>query len=211
LRAGVKFELGVNAMASHVLALKPDHVILATGAEMVAPRWLPREARDMVGDLRSAILDVLPLKNKQPGTAVLYDMDLSEGTYAAAELLHQKFERVVIVTTRDAIADDTSMVTHQGINRRLSAKGIEVKLLSQPLWNDVVENGDLEIVQVYTGVKTVIEDVAFFAYSTPRAPDITLAAPLRAAGIDVRLIGDCAAPRTVMAATAEGHAAGHAV
>jgi hypothetical protein len=83
--------------------------------------------------------------------------------------------------------------------------------LSEPQWNDDVENGNLEIVQVYTREKTIIRNVAFFAYSTPRSPDIALVAPLRAAGIDVRLIGDCLSPRNVMAATAEGHAAGHAV
>jgi hypothetical protein len=34
---------------------------------------------------------------------------------------------------------------------------------------------------------------------------------LRAAGIETRLIGDCVMARNIMAATAEGHAAGHAV
>ena len=210
-RAGVTFVLGVTATVSDVLARKPDSVILATGADMVAPRWLPTQAREFITDLRTAMPGVLHLTEKQPGAAIVYDMDLSEGTYASAERLQQIFERVVIVTARDAIADETSMVTHQGINRRLSAKGIEVMLLSQPRWSDAFENGNLEIVQVYTGEKTVIRNIAFFAYSTPRAPNITLAAPLRAAGIDVTLIGDCLAPRTVMAATAEGHAAGHAV
>ena len=210
-RAGVTFVLGVTTTVSDVLARKPDSVILATGADMVAPRWLPTQAREFITDLRTAMPGVLHLTEKQPGAAIVYDMDLSEGTYASAERLQQIFERVVIVTARDAIADETSMVTHQGINRRLSAKGIEVMLLSQPRWSDAFENGDLEIVQVYTGEKTVIRNIAFFAYSTPRAPNITLAAPLRAAGIDVTLIGDCLAPRTVMAATAEGHAAGHAV
>jgi hypothetical protein len=50
-------------------------------------------------------------------------------------------------------------------------------------------------VQVYTRDKTVIRGVAFFAYATPRAPDISLVAPLRAA----------------MVATSEGHVAGHGV
>lgn len=211
LRAGVTFELGATATSADVLALKPDHVILATGADMVAPRWLPPAAREVVTDLRTAMQNLLHVKTRQPGMAVLYDMDLSEGTYASAERLHQLFSNVVIVTSRDAIADETSMVTHQGINRRLSAKGIAIRLLSQPVWNDAFENGELEITHVYTSEKTVIRDVAFFVYSTPRAPAIALAAPLREAGIDVRLIGDCLAPRTVMAATAEGHAAGHAV
>ena len=164
-RAGVQFELGQDARVNDILALKPDNVILATGATMVAPRWLPREAREIVADLRSAVQGVLHLMHKQPGAAIIYDMDLSEGTYASAEKLQQRFERVIIVTARDAIADETSMVTHQGINRRLSAKGIDVMLLSQPLWSDAFENGELEIAHVYTGQKTVIRNVAFFAYS----------------------------------------------
>ena len=157
-------------------------VTSSPSADMVPPRWLPPAAREIVTDLRTAMQILLPVKSRQPGTAVIFDMDLSEGTYASAERLHQLFSRVVIVTSRDAIADETSMVTHQGINRRLSAKGIEVKLLSQLVWSDAFENGDLEVAHVYTGEKAVIRDVAFFAYSTPRAPAISLAAPLREAG-----------------------------
>ncbi len=210
-RAGVQFELGVVASIESVLALKPDTVILATGAAMVAPRWLPLHTQEMICDLRTAMHSVLHFKQRQTGTAVIYDMDQSEGTYACAERLQQLFERVVIVTPRDAIAGETAMVTHQGINRRLSAAGIEVMTLCEPHWSDDFENGNLQIAQVYSGEKTTIPNVAFFAWATPRAPDITLAAPLRAAGLEVRLIGDCLAPRHVMAATAEGHAAGHAV
>ena len=210
-RAGVKFELGTVTTAENILARRPDTVILATGADMVAPRWLPADAHELVKDLRAAMQDVLHIRQKQPGAAVIYDMDQSEGTYASAEYLRQIFERVVIVTPRDAIAEETSMVTHQGINRRLSAQGIEVMTLCEPRWSDTFESGTLEISQVYTGKKTVINNVVFFAYATPRAPRIALLAPLRAAGIDVRLIGDCMTPRNVMAATSEGHAAGHAV
>lgn len=211
LRAGVTFALGSMATFESIAACNPDVVILATGANMVAPRWLPPEALDLVKDLRAAMQDVLHLRLRQPGTAVLYDMDQSEGTYASAEFLQRIFERVIIVTPRDAIAEETSMVTHQGINRRLSAKGIEVMTLCEPRWSDSFEQGMLDIEQVYTGARASISNVVFFAYATPRAPDIALAAPLRAAGLDVRLIGDCQSPRTVMAATSEGHAAGHAV
>ena len=44
LRAGARFELGVCATTADILALQPDAVILATGANMVAPRWLPSES-----------------------------------------------------------------------------------------------------------------------------------------------------------------------
>ncbi|MBI3052611.1 MAG: FAD-dependent oxidoreductase, partial [Betaproteobacteria bacterium] len=90
LRAGVRFELGVTAAASDVIALKPDVVVLASGARMLAPGWLPREIRDagIVPDLRGAMSALLgrstQLSAHQPGTAVIFDMDHTEGTYAAA-------------------------------------------------------------------------------------------------------------------------------
>jgi hypothetical protein len=38
-----------------------------------------------------------------------------------------------------------------------------------------------------------------------------LVEPLRAAGITARLVGDCAGPRGLLAATASGHAAGNEI
>jgi hypothetical protein len=63
-------------------------------------------------------------------------------------------------------------------------------------------------VSVYGSAPRSIEDVAFFAYSTPRTPNDEMAAPLRAAGIEVHCVGDCKAARGVLEATAEGHAVG---
>ena len=56
-----------------------------------------------------------------------------------------------------------------------------------------------------------IENVAFFAYSTPRQPNDELALPLKAKGLEVHLIGDCKAARNILAATTEGDAIGHAL
>ena len=217
LRAGARFELGVTAAAADVIALKPDVVVLASGARMIAPSWLPREIRDagIVPDLRGAMLALLgrrtQLSAHQPGTAVIFDMDHTEGTYAAAELLHALFDRVVLITPRESFAQDTALVTRQGIVRRIHEKSIETIVFAEPRWSGRFEDGVLEYANVYTGKAGVIEDVAFLAYSTPRAPDDALAAPLRAAGIDVRLVGDCVTARGILAATAEGHAAGNAV
>jgi dimethylglycine catabolism A len=105
LRAKARFELGVTASVDDVLQLAPDVVVLASGANMVAPRWLRREASSAVADLRTAMAGVSHIVRRQRGAAVIYDMDQSEGTYASAERLHQLFDRVVIVTPRDAIAE----------------------------------------------------------------------------------------------------------
>jgi dimethylglycine catabolism A len=212
-RAGAELRLGVTADSDAVLRCEPDLVILATGATMLPPAWLPPEVREagLVPDLREAMAGLLRVTARQPGAAVIFDMDHSEGTYAAAERLRALFERVVIVTPRNSIADDMSLVTRQGVHRRLALAHIETWFLSEPVWTHAFEEeGALEIRHLYTGEVCRVEGVALLAYSTPRARDDGLAAELRAHGIEVRAVGDCWSPRDLLAATADGHAAGNA-
>lgn len=213
MRAGAKLELGTNASVADILALRPDAVVLAAGSTMIAPSWLPDTVRadGLVPDLRDAMSSLLSYTGRQRGTAVLFDMDHTEGTYASAELLRARFERVVIVTPRDSIAQDTALVTRQGILRRMSEQRIEIVALGEPHWSERCEAGELECENVYTRARTVIHDVALITYSTPRRPDDAFAQPLRKAGIKVHVIGDCRAPRAILAATAEGHATGNAL
>ena len=210
-RAGVKLELGVRAGVEDVLGLAPDTVLVATGSTPVWPRMLPAELRaeGFILDVRALMADLATLKEPQGGTAVLFDMDHSEGTYASAEVLRRLFDRVVIVTPRDRIAEDTPLVSRLGILRRMSRLGIESLPLHEPGANSRFEDGVFVARHVYTGAELEIPEVAMFTYSTPRRADDALAAPLRAAGLHVRLVGDAWAPRTVSSATADGHAAGH--
>ena len=212
-RAGVALRLGTQVDADTVLACRPDVVILATGATMLAPSWLPVEVRaaGWVPDLRDAMAGLIGVTAPQPGAAVIFDMDHTEGTYAAAERLQTLFDRVVIITPRNSLADDMSLVARQGVHRRLYRKKIETVFLSEPVWSDAVEDGVLEYRHVYTGETGMIEDLAFLAWSMPRARNDDLAAPLRARGIEVRAVGDCWSPRDMLAATADGHAAGNAI
>ena len=210
-RAGARFELGVAADAAAVLALRPDAVILATGAAMLAPAWLPAEAQALVPDLEAAVAALAARARRQPGTAVLFDMDHGEGVYAAAEFLRARFDRVVIVTPRDTVATEVPLVTRQGILRRLHAQGIAVLPLALPEWGDGIETGALGWRSVFGGEGGVIADVALLTYATPRAPADALAAPLRAAGVALLRAGDCARPAGLLHATASGHAAGNEV
>ena len=210
-RAGVRLELGLRAGIEDVLAPAPDVVVLATGSSLSWPRALPAAWRDdgLIPDLRALMPDLLPLTERQGGTAVLFDMDHTEGTYASAQVLKRLFDRVVILTPRDRIAEDTPLVTRLGILRRLSTLGIEIMPLCEPAATSSLEEGIVFARNVYTGSETEIGDVMLLTYSTPRTPDDALAAPLRDKGVEVHLIGDCYAPRTVMSATSEGHAKGH--
>ena len=212
-RAGVRLELGIDAGLDEIAAIKPDVVVLATGGTMVPPLWLPEDvaAEGLVPDLRTAMAGLVGVNARQPGAAVIFDMDHSEGTYASAERLSMIFERVVLITPRNSLADDTALVTRQGILRRLSRRRIETVFLSEPCWSDAFEEGVLEYRHIYTGDISSIPDVALLAYSTPRARNDALAAPLARAGFDVRPVGDCLSPRDLLAATADGHSVGNAV
>ena len=209
-KAGAQLELGVTAGPLDVLALRPDAVVLATGSTMLPPTRLAA-GKQNVPDLRSALPDLLRDLRRRSGTAVIFDMDHTEGTYAAAELLRKLYGRVVVMTPREAIAQRVSLVTRQGVQRRFHEQHIETLVFTEPRWEQSFADGKLDYVSVFGHDSGTIEDVAFFAWSTPRAPDDALAAPLRAAGVEVRLVGDCCAPGGLLSATADGHAAGNAI
>ena len=212
-RAGARFELGVTAGIDEILALRPDAVVLATGAAMLPPAWLPPEAAaaGLVPDLHAAVALLAARTARQTGTAVLFDMDHTEGTYAAAEFLRARFDRTVIVTPRDTIATEVALVTRQGILRRMSEQGIETIALSVPVWDEGIETGRLGWRNVFGIGAGIIPDVALLTYATPRVPATALLAPLRAAGIEPWLVGDCAGPHGLLSATATGHAAGNGI
>lgn len=209
-KAGVRIELGVKASLSKILSDEPDTVILATGGSMHRPEWLPQEYIEagVVQDLQQAMEDVIRLQSKQPGTAVVYDMDHTEATYAAVELLAHRFEKVVLITPRALIAQEESIVTRQGIVRRLSLLRVEMIQLSEPLLTERFEDGVLEYEHVYTKDRHFIENIAFLSYSTPRSPNVDLVEPLKERGVELFLVGDCRVNRGLMGATADGHKAG---
>jgi hypothetical protein len=136
-------------------------------------------------------------------------VDYREGTYAAAEYLRDRFERVVVLSPRETIAEEAVLVARQRIHRRFFERGIEVKTWVDPVWSEHFENtGCLQYRSVFGGPLQDIENVAFFAYASPRRPDDTLLGPLQAAGLTLSRVGDCKSARDALAATAEGHEAG---
>ena len=212
-RAGVRYEYGVTATGADIQSLNPDCVVLATGGAQDWPAMLPADWRDdgIVPDLRTAsemLLDGFP---RQPGTALIFDADHTAGTYAAAELMTRIFDKVTIATPRPNIAADEALVVTQGIDRRMAMLDVEIIPLVEPSGDSALIDGVVTLRNVYSGRLRDVADVALFTYSTPRVPNDALAEPLRKAGIDVRLVGDCFAPRYLLMATAEGHAAGNAI
>lgn len=212
-KAGVRIELGVQADLQTILATRPDAVILATGGTMHVPEWIPYDmaAEGLIPNLYDAIQEVAQHSGRQPGTAVVYDMDHTDGTYAAVELLADRFERVVLITPRAGVAQDESLVSRQGIQRRLAMRRITVLTLTEPLWSDRFEDGILEYENVYNKDRGEITDVSLITYSTPRAANEQLLQPLKDLGLEVYAVGNCRVDRGIMGATRDGHIVGNRV
>jgi len=208
-RHGAHLHLGERADLDAILALEPDAVILATGSTPAWPEFLPDEWREegLIPDLREAVHQLSAYPGMNPGTAVIWDEDHGAFTYDAAEFLLERFERVAILTSRERIASDESLVARQGAYQRLYAKGALILTSVRPLPAPRIEEGELAYANIFSGAAETLRDVSFLTYATPRLPDDALAAPLRSRGIDVQLIGDCKAPRIVLTATAEGYRA----
>ena len=211
---GVELILNRRATLSSIANLRPDVVVLATGSTMVWPSEFPADLQHsgFIKDLREAVMEVQRYTQQQQGTAVLFDMDHTDGTYAGAERLRDIFSEVVVVTPRQAIAEEVALTSRQRILRRFQDRRIRYECLSVPEWTpEFEESGRLQINHVYGGDPKYIDDVALLTYSTPRTPDSELEAPLKEMGITVHRIGDCKVARDVLAATREGHAIGELI
>ena len=212
-KEGVRMELGFAAQAEDVLMLEPDEIILATGATMMWPTCLPDEFRDdgVFLDLRSLIPQLLTHTARFGGTAVVYDCDQTAGTYDTVMLMLKRVDHVAIITPREELAHEESIVARQGIFRRLLKNDVHIIPFSEISTDSDFIEGQVTYRNVVTGRASTISDVSLLTYSTPRIPNVDLLAPLRAAGHEPHLIGDCLSPRYLMSATQDGHAIGNAI
>ncbi len=207
---GVRYELTAEGSLAEVKHLAPDAVVLATGSTMRAPDFIPQEYLDagFIEDIRSYIPQFLSRSTRESGRLVIFDQDHTEMTYAATEVLAGIFDRVTIVTPRERIATDCSLVNRQEIYQRLYDRNVEIITSHTVSGLDELENGGLRITNVYNKADYILDDLAGMTFATARRPRDELRADLEAQGFHVATVGDCHAPRSVLAATRQGHQLG---
>lgn len=205
-KARVQLELSHEVNLDGILATRPDVVIVATGGEMIWPRMLPLDWRELgvIPDLWTTLRE-LPRMRKESGTAVLYDFDGTDVTYSTAEALADRFEHVVILNPVESLARDEALVKRQATYRRLFDRGVGIRNWSEPSPASDLEQGRFVVRNVMTGRESTLEDVAFFTYATPRRPRDSLVAQLAGLGIETHVIGDACIPRPAMATLREAH------
>lgn len=211
---GVRFVLGRAVQPDDLATLDFDTAVLATGGTPHWPLEFPAELRDagLIPDLPTLCRQLGRLRQRQDGTALVWDLDPVAATYAVVLRLAALFERVVLVTPRERIASDCSLVTRQGLQRRLHQAGVQVHTLCQLRWNPRFEDeGRLWCESVWGGPAQPITDLALVTYATPRVPRTDLLAALQARGKPVLRVGDGLACGDALSATGQGFAAGVAI
>ena len=211
-REGVQLHAGFASMVD-IQALEPDTVVLATGATMLVPSFVPEiyALEGLIPDLRQLVADFMILKTSGNGRLVIFDKDHTEMTYAAAEFLSHRFTEVIIVTPRDRLASDCSLINRQKIYSRLYRCGVKIITSSEPANLDKLEEGLVVIYNIYSGAAEDLTDISSITYSCSRSPNDGLVKPLEDGGYNVVRVGDCFAPRSLLAATGQGFEVGCAV
>ena len=201
-RYGVEYVFNRRADEEAIRRFDADAVVLATGSAQRLPAGL--EAGLAVLSAR----DYVAMGAGAPagGTAVLVDEDHGPATYGVADLLAQRFEQVVLISSRPRIAGGVNHCSAIGVYRRLYDAGTEIR---PSLETRSFIDRRLILANVFSGREEVVEDVDLVVYATPRVARDDLVPSLE--GITTHLIGDCRSPRNLLAAIQGGHALGEAL
>jgi mycofactocin system FadH/OYE family oxidoreductase 2 len=200
-RVGVQFRYDTSVWPGLVDEERPDHVIVATGAEAARP-WWAGDATNVV-DVR-AVLDgsVSPT-----GSVVVVDELGFHHATSVAELLADRDCDVEVITNGMVVGQDLGVTLDmENWWMRAHAKGIVQSTDLVPMG---YADGALALLHHPTGVShTRTPDWVVLA--VPASPVEWLYNDLRAAGWSVERVGDCVAPRRAHAAVVEGNRAGSA-
>ncbi len=201
-RLGVRIEYGVGVWPGLVEEQRPDHVIVATGAEPQRPWWVSGDA-GQVCDVR----DVLSGTASPTGTVVVIDEIGFHHATSVAELLADRGVAVEIVTPGMVVGQDLGITLDmENWWMRATKKGIVQTTDLVPMgWDGTT----LTLLHHPTG-QNLTRTPDWVVLAVPANPVEWLYNDLRSAGWSVERVGDCVAPRRAHAAVVEGERAGAA-
>jgi 2,4-dienoyl-CoA reductase (NADPH2) len=199
---GVDVRLGTAATLENARAERPDVVILATGARAVEP---PARAGTLPVVSAWAILN----GDVEAGRNVLVvDHTGQQAGCAVAELVADRGGRAEVVSRQFHPAVDCGLTNTVSLYRRLFRKGVE--LTPHHDLREIGPNG-VTLFNYYNQRERRVDGLDQVVVVTSPVPNDEMLAPLKEAGLDVRAVGDCVAPRDIEYATYEGHHAARLV
>lgn len=201
-RLGVEVQLGRAVDAAAVAELRPDVVIVATGSQP-SPDPIPSDGSIEV----LAPIDVMANPKSFSGKRVVVVDEVAHfQAYAPAEALVDAGATVSILSPKLYLCSLLDQATMTTTLRRLAGK--EVGMVPNSLVLEI-SDGSLRVRDTLSGVERTVQADAVVAAVGNRAVDelanaIAVADPT----VPLHVIGDAAAPRTILEAVREGRTAG---
>lgn len=206
-RLGVTVRTGAPATAEAVLALAPDAVIIATGAEFSATGRAGVVDRDIPGADKAHVFTpeaILRGGARPSGRVVVLD---GEGTHASsglAEMLGRAGAEVTMVSANYAPYSNHSLLGVEGdmIAERMDEANVAFRPAT---WVRSIGERDLQVFDVNSGRESVIEGVDAVVLVTGRTSVDTLSSGLEGKVGQLFVIGDAMGVRPLATATYEAH------
>lgn len=208
VRYRVDIRTGVQATAAMLAELRPDSVVLATGARPQSPPWAP--SLDRIVDVRDVLEGTAA---PERDVLVVDDLGFHQAT-SVAELLADRGCRVRISTPGMVVGQDLG-ITLDLETFQLRAHAKEIRQSTDEVVLSAaadVETGGV-VLQILKHTTGVVTEAGFdwVVCATHQAPEDGLWHELKSAPFDVYRVGDCVTPRRAHAAVVEGHRVGVAL
>jgi pyruvate/2-oxoglutarate dehydrogenase complex dihydrolipoamide dehydrogenase (E3) component len=192
----VEVRLATAATLDDVVALKPDAVVVATGAR---PFIDDRIRIDGVESVHA--WGVLAGHVPSGCTVIVVDWGGDQGGLDAAELLAAAGNTVTLAVESVAVGEAVHQYRRNLYLQRLYRAGVEI---AHHLRLAEATDGRVELRNVFAPDRAVTFDADLLVIARGRVPDDELSAPLAAAGARVETAGDCCSPRSLEEAVLEG-------
>ena len=197
--SGVEARYGKAVTAADLTALKPDHVIIASGAELAVPPIPGLEARGFLPP--EAALAANPASLPEEVTIVGGGMVGAE----CAEALAAAGKTVTIIEQRPEVGADVEPRTRGLLMQRLEQLGVRILAGTQ------VVSADAAGLELAAGGRTFLHALApgegALILATGYRAGHELAEAARALGLDVTEVGDALEAASILAAVHGGDAA----
>ena len=181
---------------------RPDHVIVATGAEPQRPWWVPGDVTNVLRRPRRA----RPAPPRPTGDVVVIDEIGFHHATSVAELLADRGCAVEIVTPGMVVGQDLG-ITLDMENWWIRADRQGHRAVHRPR-ADGLRRHHAARCSTTRPASNELRTPDWVVLAVPPAPAERLYLDLDAAGVSVERVGDCVAPRRAHAAVVEGERAG---
>ncbi len=196
---GVRVELGHEVTVDTVSQVKPDVIIIATGAQPQIPDIPGIKSKKV-----TTAWDVLRNKQKVINQNIVVLGGNAIGC-ETAEFLAEQGNQVTVIKRRSTVAEDMEPINRQVLLNKLREH--KVTILTGQRAMEITDEG-VGIVDIVSGQKRVISaDIIVLALGA--TPVRSLAESLEDKSVELYLIGDCQEPRMILDAIAEGFLIGY--